>query len=564
MKTSPTLRAAALLLALLLLSACGAPAQPPEPSAAPVTEAPAETEAPRSGPYLLQNGECVVDDVDRSAAAETADNARVFYEIFVGSFSDSDGDGLGDLRGIINRMDYLNDGDPASGLSLGVEGLWLTPIFRSRSYHKYNVADYYEIDPGFGTQADLEELIDLCHARNVKLILDLPINHTDTLHPWFSAFTLAHRTGDTESPYYDFYSYYNAAGENVPAGRVFQPLAGTTDLYECNFSTDMPELNFDSEAVRAAVVDVARYYLEKGVDGFRFDAAKYVYLGDNERSAEFWDWYLDELRAIRPDGYFVAEVWDGDGVIEDYYSALDCFAFAVAQPEGLIAQTAMGGPAERYASYVGSFLSTVQAKRPGALYVPFISNHDMDRAAGFLTVASKKMQMGANLCVLSPGSPFLYYGEELGLRGSRGGDSTDANRRLAMPWGDGDAVQDPEGSTYPTDNRVDRSAAEQKALDWSLYTYYKRLLMIRQANPEIARGEYRALRLNAGKLGGFVSIWNGGAACVLHNPGLSSASVALSDLGADLTRIAAVIGAEDASLTDGVLTVGGQTSVVLR
>ena len=104
------------------------------------------------------------------AAGEGLDaenNHRVFYEIFVGSFSDSDGDGTGDLRGIINRMDYLNDGDPASGKSLGIEGIWLTPIFLSPSYHKYDVTDYYRIDPAFGTLDDLKELAALCHERDV-------------------------------------------------------------------------------------------------------------------------------------------------------------------------------------------------------------------------------------------------------------------------------------------------------------------------------------------------------------------------------------------------------------
>ena len=111
-------------------------------------------------------------------AADVTDNNRVFYEIFVGSFSDSNGDGVGDLRGILNRLDYLNDGDPDSGLSLGVEGIWLTPVFLSPSYHKYDVTDYYTVDPAFGTMGDLEVLIAACHERGVKHILDLPVNHT--------------------------------------------------------------------------------------------------------------------------------------------------------------------------------------------------------------------------------------------------------------------------------------------------------------------------------------------------------------------------------------------------
>ena len=102
-----------------------------------------------------------------------ADNYRTFYQIFVGSFSDSNNDGIGDLRGIINRMDYLNDGDIHSGKSLGVQGIWLSPIFTSPSYHKYDAQDYYQVDWRFGTEADLKELIDLCHQRNVQVILDL-------------------------------------------------------------------------------------------------------------------------------------------------------------------------------------------------------------------------------------------------------------------------------------------------------------------------------------------------------------------------------------------------------
>ena len=116
------------------------------------------------------------------------DNYRTFYQIFVGSFSDSNEDGIGDLRGIINRFDYLNDGDINSGKSLGIQGIWLSPIFTSPTYHKYDTTNYYEIDPKFGTMDDLKELIALCEERNVKLILDLVINHTSHMHPWFKEF----------------------------------------------------------------------------------------------------------------------------------------------------------------------------------------------------------------------------------------------------------------------------------------------------------------------------------------------------------------------------------------
>lgn len=190
--------------------------------------------------YMVnENGESVIDDVVFSGDPFTPGQNRVFYEIFVGSFSDSDGDGIGDLRGIINRMDYLNDGDPASGVSLGVEGLWLTPVFASPSYHKYDVADYYSIDPSFGTMEDLKELVTLCHERNVLVILDLPINHTSTQNRWFKDFKNAHIMHNAGNEYYDFYTWRNAE-EAAPAGHSYTRLQGTGICYESNFSSEMP------------------------------------------------------------------------------------------------------------------------------------------------------------------------------------------------------------------------------------------------------------------------------------------------------------------------------------
>ena len=550
-----------LLLALLLaLTACGK-TKTPEPAPEPTT-GPAAEEYDVTGRYLLSpDGEAII----REAAPEGLvpdDNARVFYEIFVGSFSDSNGDGVGDLRGVIDRMDYLNDGDPASGLSLGVEGLWLTPIFASPSYHKYDVTDYYEIDPAFGTMDDLRELIALCHARGVKLILDLPINHTGAQNEWFRRFTQAHQKGDGDDESYYYYCGYVDGWESPDPGKTYAPIPGTNDFYECNFSPDMPELDFDSEAVRRMVLDVARYYLDMGVDGFRFDAAKYIYFGDDERSVEFWKWYIGELKKIRPDIYTVSEVWDSAGIIDRYIPASNCFDFTAAQ-QGLIAQTAKRGDVNAYTAYVSRTLTRLRKLNGEAMLVPFITNHDMDRAAGFLNVGGHDMHMAANLYLLSPGSPFIYYGEELGMCGSRGGANTDANRRLAMLWGDGDTVRDPEGSNYK--NQADTSALRQRRSGSSLYNHYKRLLQLRRANPEIARGEYTPLRPEDTKLGGFVSEWEGRRVCVIHNTTMKSVTIPLADLGAEeFTKLTAFIGVGDASLDNGVLTVGEQTTVILR
>ncbi len=501
-----------------------------------------------------------------NTAGEEGNNSRVFYEIFVGSFSDSDGDGIGDLRGIINRMDYLNDGNPASGKSLGIEGIWLTPIFRSPSYHKYDAIDYYTIDPVFGTLEDLQELIRICHARDVKLILDLALNHTSRDSLWYRRFVNSHVLHNPSGPCYDYYTWlpYGAA---PPAGRSFMKVPSTDIQVEANFSTSMPELNFDSPEVRQAALDAGRYWLEMGVDGFRFDAAKYIYLGEHDKNADFWAWYIGELKKINPEIYTVAEVWDGEGIINRYLPAVDCFHFATSQAEGLIAETAKGGDVNRYAAALESYQRTIQAIRPSARNVLFISNHDMDRAAGYLTMASGRMAAAASLYILSPGSPFIYYGEEIGLRGSRGGAATDANRRLAMLWGDGDSVRDPAGSTY--DKQTPYAVTDLEKMPGSLLNYYRKLIRLRRENPEIARGELKALRFPDTKAGGYLCTWNGAAVGVFHN---TTAKTVRLDLNAatdrELTEIAGWLSTDPedggADLKERILTLGPQTSAVLR
>ena len=497
---------------------------------------------------------------------DMANNHRVFYEIFVGSFSDSNGDGTGDLRGIINRLDYLNDGDTATGKSLGIEGIWLTPVFLSPSYHKYDVTNYYQIDPAFGTEEDLKELIALCHERDVKVILDLPLNHTGENNEWFINFRKAHQAGNIDDPFYDFYTWMPSE-EPAPAGRRFRNMSSLSLKVEANFSDQMPELNFDNDQVRQTVLDVAAYWLNLGVDGFRFDAAKYPYYGEHEKNAEFWVWYMDELKKIQPDIYTVAEVWDGDAITDRYLKAFNCFHFSTAMVEGLIAETALGGDVNRFVQATQAYLDNIHAINPDAMNIPFIANHDTDRAAGFLTVASGSMHMAANLYILMPGSPFIYYGEEIGLRGSRGGANTDANRRLAMFWGDEDTVQDPVGSNY--DKSKFSSVADREKNSSSILWHYRKLIALRKANPEIARGEYTALNFKNTKLGGFLCTLDGSTVGVFHNTTEKTLKVDLAEATdqrfSEITAFLSVDPFEGFAELDGtVLTLGGQTSAILK
>ena len=231
----------------------------------------------------------------------------------------------------------------------------------------------------------------------------------------------------------------------------------------------------------------------------------------------------------------------------------------------MIAETAKGGNVNRYTAYVDEYLERVDAMRSGALLVPFIANHDTDRAAGYLSIEKAQMQMAANLCILSPGAPFLYYGEELGMRGSRGGANTDANRRLAMVWGDGDSVADPVGTTYPADKQVQQTAVMQLADGDSLLSYYKKLIAVRQAYPAIARGDYEALALTSSRMGGFLAALDGQTVCVLHNTTSSPITLDLAAAtDARFSEVGAVVGQGDASLDGTTVTVGAMTSAVLR
>ena len=490
------------------------------------------------------------------------DNFRTFYQVFVGSFSDSNNDGIGDLRGVINRFDYLNDGDINSGKSLGVQGIWLSPIFSSPSYHKYDAKDYYQVDWRFGSEEDLKELIALCEARNVKLILDLAINHTSHQHEWFLQFKEARAKGDRSNPYYDYYSCVTEAEKQ--GGIAYQKIAGVDCWYECNFSTEMPELNFDNPEVRQAMLDVAKYYLDLGVDGFRFDAVKYIYYGDTARSVEFWEWYMEELRKIKPDIYCVGECWSGESEILEYYSAMNCFNFAASQAEGIVASAAKGQSMSTYTNYMASFQKKVLEKNPDGMAIPFLSNHDMDRIGGVF-ILENNMRMAANLYLLSPGSPVIYYGEEIGMRGSRGSEMTDANRRLAMLWGDDDHIRNPEGSTYPDKNQIQTTVADQLADENSLYNYYCRLISIRHKYPAIARGIYTVAKGGSKNFGGFVIEYEGESWCLLHNNGQTEVTFDLTKLeGYSFDTLCDFVGVSNAKLEGTILTVGSQTSVIIK
>ena len=492
------------------------------------------------------------------------DNYRTFYQIFVGSFSDSNGDGIGDIRGIINRFDYLNDGDMNNGRDLGVQGIWLSPIFESPSYHKYDAIDYYNIDPQFGTMEDLEELIALCHERNVIIILDLVINHSSNHNEWFYEFCQARIDGDTDNRYYDFYTCVDK-NEMVP-GRTYTGIDGTDLVYECNFSTQMPEFNYDNPVVKEEMLSLAKYYLDLGVDGFRFDAVKYIYYGDTEASVDFWKWYMSELTAYKPDIYCVGECWSAESEVLEYYEALNCFDFTISQSSGVVARAAKGSNIANFTKYVENYQDSVQQANADGIPMFFLSNHDMNRIAGAF-MDPNNAKMAANLYLLAPGSPFIYYGEELGMKGSRGGEYTDANRRLAMLWGDGDTIQNPEGSTYKKEYQIKTTVKTQLIDKTSMLRHYSKLINIRNRYEAIARGDYNAVSSDNFCFGGFYVEYKDEILGIFHNTSDEEIVMDLSTCegldGHTFVEILDYIGGE-AKLEGSILTIPAFTSVILQ
>jgi glycosidase len=505
--------------------------------------------------------EVVLDGID---IVEQDDLYRVYYEIFVGAFSDSNKDGIGDLRGIINRLDYLNDGDFSSGKSLGVTGLWLMPIMKSPSYHKYDVRDYKSVDPSYGTLDDFKELAEKADERGINIIIDLVLNHTSVYHEWFRNARDAVRDGDMDSPYLEYYTFVTQE-EKIP-GRTYYEFEGNL-FYEGNFSDQMPELNMDSDLVRQEIISILEFWFDLGVSGFRLDATKYVYYNEHDKNVEFWNWFMTEVKKIKPDAYVVGETWSPDIQIATYYESFSNFDFGMAQSEGMIAMTANAVESvNSYVTYINQYRNLITSVREDAILQPFISNHDMNRAAGYLSVPDGRMQMAANLYIWTYGTPFLYYGEEIGMKGSRGTENTDANRRLAMLWGDKDNVENPAGSTYDSDRQTNGTVKSQLADENSIYNHYKKVILLREANPEIARGTYTPLEFDGYQnFGGFLSTYQNSTVGVFHNTGMSDVVIDLS-LYTNVTFevVRGYAGQGTATLVGNTLTLSPLTSVIIK
>ncbi len=403
--------------------------------------------------------------------------AANWYEMFVRSYQDSDGDGLGDLNGLRQRLDYIQD--------MGWNGLWLMPVMPSPSYHKYDVTDYMSVDPEYGTLKDMRALAADCRERGISLIVDLPVNHTSTEHPWFVQAAQALAAGEADDPCVGYYNFSREGGQG------YAPLGDTGWYYEERFSGGgMPDLNLDNPAVLKEIEKIFDFWLnDVGVDGFRLDAVTSYFTGDADRNVALLADFEALTEALKPGSLLIGECWENLDTIARYYEsgAEGFFLFPASQAEGFIAASlrARRNPAEKFAA---AYQKVVDAIGEADL-VPFLCNHDTGRTVGLVRGRSNPdiCKFAEGVLGMLNGRVFTYYGEEIGMVGS--GD--DPNKRLAMYWSDGDMTDQPPGATsveyaYP-------SVEAQSGDPASLLNYARAVNRARLEYPAIAWGENRFL-----------------------------------------------------------------------
>ena len=414
-------------------------------------------------------------------------NERVFYEIFIRSFQDSDGDGIGDIPGIIQRLDYLNDGDPATSVDLGVTGIWLLPPFESHSYHGYDATDYLAVEPDYGALDDMRQLVAEAHKRGIAVIIDMTLNHTSSRHPWF----ISTRIGEPD--YADWYIWADEhPGYVGPWGAPAWHRAGNRFHYGV-FWDGMPDLNLENAAVTQALYDVAAFWLlDIGVDGFRLDAIKHlIEVGERqENTPESRAWLADyeaHLESLKPNSFTVGEVYGAPAFILRRYiddGAIDIgFDFNLA--DKMISAAQRGSNRD-----IARAHSIARREYPPNQFAAFLTNHDQDRLANRLRFDRGKNKVAASLLLTGPGLPFLYYGEEIGMSGTK----PDERLRTPMHW---DATRwagftSAERAWQPLQDRdnVERANVAAQTNDAeSLLSHYRALIHLRNANPALRLGD---------------------------------------------------------------------------
>ncbi|HSS47587.1 MAG TPA: alpha-amylase family glycosyl hydrolase [Thermoanaerobaculia bacterium] len=464
----------------------------------------------------------------------------VFYEVFVRSFADSDGDGIGDLNGLAGKLDYLKD--------LGVDALWLMPIFVSPSYHGYDTIDYEKIEPGYGTGEDFDRFVAAAHKRGIRVILDLVVNHSSNQHPWF--------IDSASSPRSAHRNWYVWRGDDPGWTQPFGDSRGGPTWHRNDkdgqyfygiFWAGMPDLNYSEPAVRQEMERIAVHWLAKGVDGFRLDATRHLFAngpGEQQNNQPETHAYLKELaaavRKAKPQAVMVGENWvDTEELIVPYFGSTDQVAGGDELPMNFdfpLAKEIVSGVNAGEAAGIGARLEEVnESYPPGVIDTPFLTNHDQTRLATQLGKDAAKQRLAAAILLTLPGAPFLYYGEELGLLNGTGG--ADPFKRTPMPW-DGTAGAGFTTAARPwfdfAPGRDTTNVASETGDPASLLSHYRRLIRLRHSSPALMKGTLTVLSptKSSTRVLAFVRETGGERVLVLHNLGTTDVQAGPYDLQA--------------------------------
>lgn len=491
------------------------------------------------------------------------DNYRNYYEIFVRSFYDSDGDGIGDLNGVAEKLDYLSD--------LGINGIWLMPVFQSTTYHKYDVVDYLNVDEEYGNNDDLTALIDKCHQRGIRVILDFVINHTSSQHPWFLEATSYLRTlGEGEEPDLSvcpYVDYYHFSKEQVNG--TYYAVEGSEYFYEGSFWSEMPDLNLKNEQLRRELESIATVWMEKGIDGFRMDAPIHFEEGDTEFNSSVLNWMYEYCKAKKDDFYMVSEVWAAEPTIADYYDSEtpSMFNFDVADKEGKLIKAARGNyKASKFVEDMVTYQNDFSSHYEDFIDAPFITNHDMGRPSNALLNDPDKLKMAGGLLMTMNGSPFVYYGEEIGMASS-GND--DENKRLPMVWSKTDLTgitQIPPNAKTDIESAFHGVDVQIKEHD-SILQYYKRAIRLRNENPELARGEIKIIEdLTEEHIAVITKMYEGETIAVCYNTSAEEQKINLTGSEVEKMQIRGYLTVDGSVvvLENGTLTLPQKSIAILK
>lgn len=486
----------------------------------------------------------------------------VNYEVFVRSFADSNGDGIGDFNGLTGRLDYLKD--------LGIGGIWLMPIMPSPTYHKYDVTNYRSVDPEYGTEEDFKRLVAEAHKRDIRILVDLILNHTGSGHPWFQT-----AINDTNSPYRDYYVWarkdsirtqISKKTTSLDSDNITQwhPVNGDTlsEHFYGFFWGGMPDLNFDNPKVRQEFVEIGKYWLaDMNVDGFRLDAAKHIYPTD--RAADnhaVWVWFREEMQKIKPDVYLVGEVWSKAEDVAPYLKGLPAlfnFDMGYAITSVVRAGQDTVGLISKYKE-INDFYNKSTHEYIDAT---FLKNHDQNRILSELDNNIDKARVAAGILLTLPGTPYIYYGEEIGMLGVK----PDEYIREPFIWDEGkkDAEQTSwETPKYSSDQTV-TPLAKQVNDPNSLYNFYKKFIYYRNSSSILTYGSIEHSPLRVREMVSFIRKNEDGIRLIIHN---------ISDVELTLKREGELAGFSEIDFTthagvtknEDELIIPAYTSIILK